>query len=53
MLFDPFVNTLEQANVAREILGQTEVDEIERYIELGVKTNITVEIKIDMAGAEL
>ena len=53
MLFDPFVNTLEQANVAREILGQTEVDEIERYIELGVKTNITVEIKIDMVGAEL
>ena len=53
MLFDPFVNTLEQANVAREILGQTEVNEIERYIELGVKTNIAVEIKIDMAGAEL
>ena len=24
MLFDPFVNKLEQANVAREILGQTE-----------------------------
>jgi tetratricopeptide (TPR) repeat protein len=44
MLFDPFVNQLAQADVAREILGAAEVAEIEAYIETGGVTNIAVEV---------
>ena len=44
MLFDPFVNQLVQADLAREILGGAEVAEIEAYIETGGVTNIAVEV---------
>ncbi|MDF7797906.1 tetratricopeptide repeat protein [Pontiellaceae bacterium B1224] len=45
MLFDPYVNTLPQAEVAREYLGKPEVADIEAYIETGGKTNFVITVE--------
>ncbi len=45
MLFDSFVNTLPQADVARQELGAAEAGEIETLVEGGVVTNIIVAVK--------
>ncbi len=42
MLFDPYVNTLPQAETARAALGAEEVMEINRMLAAGNQTNITV-----------
>jgi len=47
MLFDPYVNDLPQAEEAREVLGASEVAEIEAYIATGGSTNIIVEIEVE------
>ena len=44
MLFDPYVNDLPQAEVAREALGESEVAGIENYIATGGATNIIVAV---------
>jgi tetratricopeptide (TPR) repeat protein len=44
MLFDKYVNTLPQAQAAREALGAKVVQEINQMIIDGVQTNITVKI---------
>jgi len=48
MLFDPYVNTLPQAEKAREALGSSEVAEIEAYIETGGSSNITISVETEM-----
>lgn len=45
MLFDSYVNDLPQAEVAREVLGASEVVGIETYIATGGSTNITIEVE--------
>ena len=56
MLFDRYVNTLPQADKAREILGPSEVAEIENYLATGGSSNITIsveaELKIDSQPSE-
>ena len=52
LLFDPYVNTLPQAEVARDYLGATEVAEIVAYIDAGNTTNITIAVEAEMSGAE-
>lgn len=44
MLFDKYVNKLPQADVAREVLGDQVVQQINTQIEQGVSTNITVKL---------
>jgi TolA-binding protein len=55
MLYDGYVNTLPQAEMARQVLSESEVSEINALIESGVKTNIVVdvdsEIKTDQEPA--
>jgi TolA-binding protein/thioredoxin-like negative regulator of GroEL len=46
MLFDPYVNTLPQAEDARQALGTAEVAEITAYIETGGVTNITISVEV-------
>ena len=48
MLFDPYVNELDQASKAREVLGIDEVAEIEAYIETGGTTNINVVVEAEV-----
>ena len=48
MLFDPYVNELDQAVKAREVLGIDEVAEIEAYIETGGTTNINVQVEAEV-----
>ena len=45
MLYDTFVNTLPQAEVARKYLGPTEVSEITAYLDGGGTTNITIAVQ--------
>ncbi|HEY5653257.1 MAG TPA: tetratricopeptide repeat protein [Pontiella sp.] len=45
MLFDRYVNSLPQADVARTFLGATEVAEINNYVQGGGSTNITIAVK--------
>ena len=45
MLFDSFVNTLPQADVARKELGVAEVEKIETFIEEGAATNIIIAVE--------
>lgn len=45
MLYDKYVNTLPQADVAREALGSAEVREISEKVAAGVETNLTVTIE--------
>lgn len=45
MLFDSYVNTLPQADVAREELGAAESAEIEALLEAGVATNIAIAVE--------
>ena len=45
MLFDKYVNSLPQADVARAELGEPEVLEIEQMILAGTTTNITVTVE--------
>lgn len=52
MLYDSYVNTLPQADVARDVLGAAEVAEIEGKIQGGATTNITVVIETDMPETE-
>ncbi|MDZ8120214.1 tetratricopeptide repeat protein [Pontiella agarivorans] len=49
LLFDPYVNTLPQADVAREYLGATEVAEIVAYMDAGNTTNITIAVEAEMS----
>ncbi len=51
MLFDPYVNTLPQADKAREVLGNTEVAEIQALVDVGTTTNITVTVETEMTPA--
>ncbi len=50
LLFDPYVNTLPQADVARKELGEVEVGEIEALMTTGFTTNIV--IKVEAPDAE-
>lgn len=50
MLFDRYVNTLPQADVAREYLGAAEVAEILAYMEAGNTTNITITVEAEMTA---
>ncbi len=45
MLYDKYVNSLPQAEVARQALGTDEVLEISGKIEAGLQTNLTVTIE--------
>ena len=47
-MFDKYVNTLPQADVARKALGAAEVAEIEAKIATGVQTNITIEVEVEV-----
>lgn len=47
MLFDKYVNDLPQAEVARDVLGEQVVQEINTQIEQGVSTNITVKLSVE------
>lgn len=47
MLYDKYVNTLPQAEQARQVLGAAEVLEITQKIEAGVQTNLTVEVEAE------
>lgn len=44
MLYDRYVNQLPQAEMARQMLSESEVSEINALIEAGVKTNIVVDV---------
>jgi len=46
LLFDKYVNTLPQAEIAKQELGAPEVAEIQALIASGVLTNLTVEINM-------
>jgi tetratricopeptide (TPR) repeat protein len=48
MLFDPYVNTLPQAEVARKYLGGAEVTEIETFMDAGGTTNISIVVEAEM-----
>jgi len=48
MLFDPYVNSLPQAEKAREVLGNAEVAEIQALIDAGTTTNITINVEAEM-----
>ncbi|MEE9368236.1 MAG: tetratricopeptide repeat protein [Pontiella sp.] len=50
MLFDPYVNSLPQAVRAREVLGATEVAEIQAMIDAGTTTNISITVEAEMTG---
>ncbi len=50
MLFDPYVNDLPQAEEARDVLGASEVAEIEAYIATGGSTNIIIEVNVEKLG---
>ncbi|RLA43344.1 MAG: hypothetical protein DRQ97_12910 [Gammaproteobacteria bacterium] len=45
MLFDPYVNDLPQAEVARKALGAGDVAEIEAFIATGGSSNIIIEVE--------
>ncbi|WP_372794079.1 tetratricopeptide repeat protein [Pontiella sp.] len=45
LLFDKYVNTLPQADVAINVLGPDEVNEIKTLIEQGMQTNLTVTVE--------
>jgi TolA-binding protein len=47
MLFDKYVNTLPQAEVARATLGDEEVLEISQMIADGLQTNLTVTVEAE------
>jgi TolA-binding protein len=48
MLFDPYVNSLPQADKAKEVLGATEVAEIQALIDAGTTTNISITVETEM-----
>ncbi len=48
MLFDKYVNTLPQADVAKKALGAEEVAEINAFIESGMQTNIVVSLEAEV-----
>ena len=48
MLFDKYVNTLPQADVARKELGAEVVQEINTMMAEGLHTNITVKIRTEI-----
>ncbi len=48
LLFDRYVNDLPQAEVAREYLGASEVNEIVDYMETGGTTNITISVETEL-----
>ncbi|MDF7808168.1 tetratricopeptide repeat protein [Pontiellaceae bacterium B12219] len=50
MLFDPYVNTLPQAEVASTYLGAAEVAEIEAFLETGSTTNISIVVEAELTG---
>lgn len=52
LLFDPYVNTLPQAEVAREYLGSAEVAEIVAYMDAGNTTNISIQVEAEMTTGE-
>ncbi len=52
MLFDRYINSLPQADVARKALGAAEAAEIETWLEGGGVTNITVSVESEMKTAE-
>lgn len=45
MLYDKYVNTLPQADIAKKVLGTDEVMEISQKIAAGVQTNFTVDVE--------
>ena len=47
MLFDKYVNTLPQADVARAVLGDDVVRQINTQIEQNISTNITVKLSAE------
>lgn len=47
MLFDKYVNTLPQADAAREALGAQVVQEINMMITQGIHTNVTVKLSAE------
>jgi tetratricopeptide (TPR) repeat protein len=49
-LFDPYVNTLPQAEVARDYLGAAEVSEIGAYLDTGGTTNISIVVEAELTG---
>ncbi len=51
LLYDPFVNTLPQADVARKELGPDKVAEIEAKMEAGAVTNIIITVEMDAPEA--
>lgn len=51
LLFDSFVNTLPQADVARKELGAVEVAGIEAKLAEGAITNITIEVEMEAPEA--
>ena len=44
MLFDPYVSDLPEAEEAREVLGASEVADIENYIATGGETNLIIAV---------
>ena len=52
MLFDRYVSSLPQAEIARKALGATEVGEIVDYIATGGTTNINVDVEIEKPKEE-
>uniref|UniRef100_UPI003563D25F tetratricopeptide repeat protein n=1 Tax=Pontiella sp. TaxID=2837462 RepID=UPI003563D25F len=50
LLFDRYVNTLPEAEVARKYLGAAEVAEIVAYMDAGNTTNITIVVEAEMSG---
>jgi TolA-binding protein len=47
MLFDKYVNTLPQAEVAREALGKQVVQQVNDFMAQGLQTNITVKLSAE------
>ena len=47
MLLDKYVNTLSQAEVARNVLGAEEVLELAEILSTGIKTNLTVTLDVE------
>ena len=48
LLFDKYVNTLPQAEVAKKELGATEVEEINTLLTSGIQSNITVDVEVEV-----
>ncbi|MBL7016542.1 MAG: hypothetical protein ISR84_03175, partial [Kiritimatiellales bacterium] len=48
MLFDKYINSLPQADVARNELGAQMVQEINEMIAQGVHTNVTVKLSAEV-----